>query len=263
MRLRLSRPLKFAGPALVTGCLVAALRLPALSTETRVLALSGLVAAAALFAASCAYAAARGGYGRAIAMRYAIAPAFFAASAAGFLLLIEGAAFRYALVVATAFMLYAWFAYVDGMRGAPARFTPEGFVHLVRALRAVASFFFLAFCFGITVFMQVPVWIPALAVLAATSLVTWETLWHAKRSSREELPLIVALALVASQLYVGLSFLPTSAVVNAAVATTFLAFALHYAERVFDEAGSVKWLRRQFAMSGLLVVLVLATARWA
>lgn len=255
--------MKFVGPALVTGCLVAAARLSVLPPETRVSALSGIVAAAGIVAAVCAYASARGAYGRAIAARYAIAPAFFAVSAAGFLLLVEGSAFRYALAAATASMLYAWFAYVDGMRGEPGRFTAEGFVHLVRALRVVASFFFLAFCFGITVFMQVPVWIPALAVLAATALVSWETLWHAKRSSREEVPLIAALALVASQLYVGLSFLPTSAAVNAAVATTFLAFALHFAERAFDGDGSAKWLRRQFAMSGLLVVLVLATARWA
>lgn len=262
MRFRLSRPLKFIGPVLVTACLVACVRLPAEIVAGRIPALAGLVAAAAALAALSAYAAARGGYGRAISMRFAVAPAFFSASAACFLLLVEGSLMRYALIISSAGMLYAWFAYLDGMRSQPGRFAADGFVHLGRALRIVAAFFFLAFCFGITVFMQVPVWMPALAVCAGSALVTWETLWHAKRSSREELPLVAAIAVLSAQLYVGLSFLPTSSVVNAAVATTFLAFAIHYSERAFD-ASAGKGIRRQFAMSALLVVLVLATARWA
>jgi hypothetical protein len=263
MRLRLSRPLKFVGPALVTACLVAAVRLPPAFADHRLPALAALAAASVFFAGLSAYVASRGGFGRSIAARYAVTPAFFSLSASCFLLLVEGSLWRIALIAASSAALYVWFSYVDGMRTEPGRFTTDGFAHLVRVLRVTAAFFFLSFCFGITVFMQVPVWIPALAVLVATGIVAWETLWHAKRSSREEFPLIVAVALVSAQLYVALSFLPTSAMVNAAVATTLVAFALHFAERIFDGIGAGRGLRRHFAMTAALVVLVLATARWA
>jgi hypothetical protein len=224
-----------------------------------VLGLSGLALAVFVFVSAFFAAKDAGTADRRI--RYALTPALFAAASFAYLLLLQGRAARYALVLAAVVLLAVYFRQ---LRQALHPFVPvtlAEFAHLCFALHAVTLYFLFAFTFGIGLYLHVPSLILALAAGSAAGLIAHETLASAPISRRERFTYAAAVALVAAELQASLAFLPTSFTVGAAVALILLVLVLQIFRQIGHGAGEPR-VRRQFILSSILVTVVLTTARW-
>lgn len=225
-----------------------------------ILAAGVLAVAAASFAA---YGLARTSHSRRVAALTAATPATLVAGAFGSFLIIDHAAGVAAVAAATVVLSAIYLAYLRGMVNGDERFRPADFSHLSFAVHAVTVFFTLVASYGMPDYLQLPVPFASVAVAAIVFVVSAETLRRAGLAGKEATVLSAAFVALAVQLFVGLSFLPTSDLVNATVGTVLYSAGLHVVVAMLDSGGAAPAYRRQFAFSLLLVIIVLSTARWA
>jgi len=242
--------------------LAAVVLLPAYTPEDGRLtvwaALTGVTVCVVAAAGVRAAKAALSGPGRS---RWAAPPAFLTLSSSLFLLMAETSAGRWSLVALTVLLVAVYF---ENLRGA-AESHKGGTGALARlsgVLDAISLFFALAFIFGLANFYYVSLPAAALTVGLAGAALFHETLWRAGFETKGQRTLVAAAGCVCAEAYAALSFLPTSNLVNAAVAVVLLAAALRVSERVLSGAGEFKFFSRELAASLALAMVLLLTARW-
>jgi hypothetical protein len=241
---------------LVGAAFYAAAALPRRLPEQKLLALILIdtAAAAAVFIISLLSARDAGTMPR--RARIAFTPAFFTAASLGYFMLIETKSARYALAAFTIGLLSVYFIQLRKALHPFIPLTLVEFAHLSYAMHAISMFFTFAFTFGITSYIHI--WSPILALALGLlgGIVALETFKGNGVAS-------AAIGLLAAELQASLAFLPTSYMVNAAVAIILFVLSLHVFKHVLTGLADNRTIKRQFAFSTLLVVLVLATARWA
>lgn len=196
-------------------------------------------------------------------VRIAFTPAFFTAASLGYFVLIETDAARYALAVFAVALLAVYFIQLRKALHPFIPLTLVEFAHLGYAMHVVSMFFAYAFAFGITLYVHLPALVLALSLGILGAIVAAETFRDGPATPRESAVMIAAIGLLAAELQAALSFLPTSHMVNAAVGIILFVLTLHVFKHVLAGSTDPKTIRRHFAFSSLLVVLVLFTARWA
>lgn len=242
--------------------LFAAARLPLMAAEDQLTVWGAIFAATAALVTAAAVLAAWGRGSVLRSLRLAIPVILLVASSFVYLLIIETPSGRYGLA-GLAMLLTAVF--FENLRLAAAGPDRAGSAHLINlsfVLDATSLFFLLAFVFGFATFYHVPLPNAAAAVGAVTALIAHEALWRAGFSVREHAVLVVAAGIVGAETYVTLSLLPTSYLVDAAVAVVLLSAALHVVKQVLSGAGELKFFRKELAASLTLAMLLLCTARW-
>ncbi len=190
-------------------------------------------------------------------------PAVLVAGALGTFMTVDGIAAQL-LVASTAIGFCVLFlAYWHGMGRGDARFRADDFAHLSFALHVVATFFVLASAFSLSDFLPLP--LPALAAIAGliTLVTVAETMRRAGLPSSSIPSFAVVMAVVMAEVTVALSELPTSNLVDAMIGVVVYATCLHAATAILAPTPRPAVLRRHFALSFAIVILVLFTARWA
>ncbi len=187
-------------------------------------------------------------------------PIFLTAASFLVLLLVETSLARYGLAVLSMVLLAVYF---ENLRAADSdRGQPADLVHLAHALDFVGLFFLAAFAFEIGMFFYVPVPLSAAVMAVFGAAAAAADLWRAGFVLREQSWLVAALGTLSGELFIALNFLPTSNLVNAAVAVVLFSLALQTAKHVLSGAGEFKYIRRELAVSAALVVILFLTARW-
>ncbi|HTK05100.1 MAG TPA: hypothetical protein VL500_05940 [Candidatus Eisenbacteria bacterium] len=243
----------FAGVSLVAG----------LAPVAAHLAVPALIAFASLVAAFATYGLARIGHARRIAALTAATPAALVMGAFGCFLIVDTRVARIALAASAVILTAVYLAYVRGMVKRDERFRAEDFSHLSFAVHVTSVFFMLAFVFGAPGYLQVPMPAAAFVVALGILVATAESTRRAGLNGRDSAAITAAFAALGVQLYLALSFLPTTNLVNAAVGTVLYAAGLHAAVSALAGKVPAPAFRRQFALSFALVAIVFATARWA
>ena len=261
MLTRFRRFAPYVVPLFFGGCLfVVATTVHSVRPELRVLVLTvlsgvtvSIIGAAAFLAARVARMSSRR------AMHVALTPIIFTAGTLSVFMLVEHNVTRYVIAVIALGLLCAHFASVLAMRGEIARYGHEELGHLSFVLQVIASFFGFAFAFGVSAFTTLPQAVVAVATGISVMLFTRERLWSEGFSSEQTSAIAIAIGILGTEFFFALSFLPTTWAVNAAVALILLVSGLHATVRILK---GTALLRRQFAFTFILILLVLGTARW-
>lgn len=253
---RSRRWISYAAAPLVGACFYAATALPTRLPEQKLTALVLIDAAATTAVFIIALLGARDAGTMLRRVRIAFTPAFFTAASLGYFVLVETRAARYALAAFTVGLLAVYFIQLRKALHPFIPLTLVEFAHLSYAMHVISMFFAFAFAFGITQYVHV--WSPVLALTLGFlgALVAVETFSGGGASA-------AVIGLLAAELQASLAFLPTSYMVNAAVAIILFVLSLHVFKHVLAGLSDNKALKKHFALSSLLIVLVLVTARWA
>ncbi len=197
------------------------------------------------------------------ALLSSITPAILLAGALGTFMTVEGDTARLLVAATTIGFSVLFLAYWHGMGRGDVRFSADDFAHLSFALHVVAMFFVLVSVFGLSDFLTLP--LPAVAGIAgAITLVTVaETMRRAGLPRQSIVAFSATMALIMAEATVALSELPTGNLVDAMMGVVVYATCLHAATAILQPSPRPPALRRHFALSFAIVILVLSTARWA
>ncbi len=187
---------------------------------------------------------------------------FFTVSALLFYLFLEDQGMKLLLGISTVVLMWLYAENLFTFHHLPAAYQAYALEYLSLVLTLVGVFFLVSAGFGAQLFLQLPVWLPAIAVFLATAITTLGVFWVSKIDLRSSRGFALMIAVVMTEFYIALSMLPTSFLANAAAFTCGLYLLLglsraHHLERLSKEV-----LRQYLIVGGGLLVLVFATARW-
>jgi hypothetical protein len=177
-------------------------------------------------------------------------------------LFLEGGFFKWslALVVTGALWLYA--ENLFSFYHLPSTYQAYSLEYLSLVLYLISAFLFTSGSYGVQIFLQLPAWVPALAVFWATLFSTIGVFWVSKVGSTVTTRFAIAGSIMLTELYLVLAMLPTSFMTNAAIFTTALYLFLGLSRaHVLDKLTSTV-LKRYLITGGLLLIVVFATSRW-
>ncbi|HTM67977.1 MAG TPA: hypothetical protein VL426_01635 [Candidatus Binatia bacterium] len=253
----------WAAPLLIGAAFFAAAETARLAPGAAPAAVPALGAFASFAAAFAAFGLARMAHRPRIALLTAATPGVLVAAAFACFLIIDSSAGRIALAATAVVLSAAYLAYLRGIVRHDERFRDEDFSHLSFAVHVISVFFAFAFAFAVPNYLQTPMPAITAAVSVVILLATAESIRRAGLGGRDAALLSAAFVAFGAQLYLALSFLPTTNLVNAAVGTVLYASGLHAAVTVLSGRSSRPAFRRQFALSFVMLAVVFATARWA
>ncbi|MCR4312055.1 MAG: hypothetical protein NUV56_02100 [Candidatus Uhrbacteria bacterium] len=144
----------------------------------------------------------------------------------------------------------------------PSGYQAYALEYLSLVLYVGSGFFFTSGAYASQLFLLLPMWIPAIAVLVAVFLATIAVFWVSKVGFETGLIYAIAGALVMAELYVALSTLPTSFVTNAATFSVFLYLFLLLSRAQVLDSFNRKIALRYIISAALLLGVILGTATW-
>jgi len=187
---------------------------------------------------------------------------FFIISAIVFYLFLEVFWMKIVLILTAAVLLWLYAENLFTFHHLPAAYQAYALEYLSLILALVSIFFFASAGFGMQLFLQLPLWLPAAVVLVAVLLTTLSVFWVSKISLRTARWFVIAIALVMTEFYLALSMLPTSFLTNAAAFACALYLLLGLSRAHLLERLSKSVLKQYLMVGGGLLILIFLTARW-
>lgn len=194
--------------------------------------------------------------------RLVMAPILLVSGAFLFHLLVGSPSARFIIVTFVMLLLSGHVMRVDAI-------CDGGEAELDKALRynrlvSLTGFFALAiFGFGIRQFLYVPMALTAVVLGALFAVIAYEAFYQAEEADpRFRVMASAVLGLLAAELFIGLSFLPTPFMANAVVLLVGGFASIRASLRILQGDLGTRELRWGVAMAILMMVAVLATARW-
>ena len=180
-----------------------------------------------------------------------VSPSLLGAAGFAFMLIVENAAGR-AVTALAVLALHA--SYLSFMTRVDV--VPRDFLRIRSAMSLTTLFFTLAFLFGISAFVDVPLIALAFTAGVVAAAAAWSALRH-------EVPraVIAAFGALGAETFLALWFLPTAWLVDAAASMILFVLALQVIAHLNDAPAPL--FRRRAVFAAALVALVLGTARWA
>jgi len=126
----------------------------------------------------------------------------------------------------------------------------------------VSAFFFTGSAYMAQLFLELPLWIPAIATFLIVLLATVAVFWVSKIGFETGILFAVTGAIIMTEAYVSLSMLPTSFVTHAAAFTVFWYVYLGISRAHVLEKLTPAVTQRYLAIGVILLALIFGTATW-
>ncbi|MEA3248966.1 MAG: hypothetical protein U9Q03_01255 [Patescibacteria group bacterium] len=195
------------------------------------------------------------------AWRSALAPTLLVVGAFLFHLLVGSAIGRFTALTFVMLLLVVYFLRADGLDA----FDNEGIDALLgfsRLLSAVGLFFLTVFAFGISRFVYMPLIALSLIVGLLYVVVAYESYLQSEAPEKARRLAATVSGVMGLELFIGMSFLPTPFITNAAVCTVAFFAIVLAVNRVLSGTIGMKELRIGLGLAAVLVAVMLGTARW-
>ncbi|MBI2484812.1 hypothetical protein HYW18_01525 [Candidatus Uhrbacteria bacterium] len=197
------------------------------------------------------------------APRFLLAPAGLALASDGFFLFLEYDAHRYALA---ALLGILWLVYAEHVRlyvFESHRYRVYTLERLTFVFSTLSAFLSAMVSLGFLVLAQFPLWILVPLFFLGETLFIFETLWASKMEEESVRRISIFGSLLLTEFFVVFSFFPLSHLVSAAALAL-----LHYGLLGLLRAELIDRLERRVLVRylvfvGLLLLLILSTARWS
>lgn len=189
-------------------------------------------------------------------------PVLFLLSSFGPFFLLESAVSKIGLSLCVVAILFLFVEHVFSFIHIPAAYQPFALEYLSGLLHILSVFFLSVLGFGLSLFLQAPLWILSLIFFLILFFIVYGTLWVGKVDPRRARPYAFAGAVLITELFAALSFLPTGFYSNA----TFLALGVyvflglsraHALHKLSKEV-----LRRYLIVFFVLTFIIAVTSQW-
>lgn len=189
-------------------------------------------------------------------------PFFYLISALFLFIFLEGDGLKLLLALAVSCGLWLYGENLFSFYHLPSTYQAYSLEYLSLVLYLLSSFFFTSGAYGVQIFLQLPVWVPALAVFWASLFSSVGMFWVSKVGSQVTTMFAVAGSVILSEVYLVLAMLPTSFMTNAAIFTTCLYLFLGLSRAHVLDKLTRQVLKRYLITGGLFLAVVLLTSRW-
>ncbi|HBK33893.1 TPA: hypothetical protein DEP34_02555 [Candidatus Uhrbacteria bacterium] len=193
---------------------------------------------------------------------FLLTPVLFFTSSLGAFLFLESFWSQMALGVATAVCLFFFTEQVFYYLHLPVRYQAYTIEHLSLVLHVLALYFYASIGFGLQLFLQIPLWLIAPAILLLIVYMLAATFWVSKIEHILVRSTVITGAVLMTELFIALSWLPSGFYVNAALFTVCFYLFLGLTRAHFFENLSQAFLRRYLLVSCGLLVMIVGTAQW-
>jgi hypothetical protein len=250
--------LPLAAP-LISACLfIAAAQIPFIIDEGRTEAL--LMAASALVVVNA-------GAARYMTRdwRFGAPPSILAMGGFGYLLLAGNPMGRYLVIAGVVGLLAVFFTFLEkgGVSDSGVKPTVSAdYGRLSLMMIAPGAFFLYAFGFALIEHQVLGRWLTTLLAAFLSAFLSWEALHDLAADSKTVRMVIGVAAVLGTQFFLALAFLPINHLVNAAVLAIVLSIVLQRSRDALKSVRDAAAFRRQVALSLLLIILILVTAQW-
>lgn len=196
------------------------------------------------------------------AWRAALAPTLLVVGAFLFHLLVGSAIGRFAALTFVMLLLVSYFLRADGLDAFDQE-RIDGLLGFSRLLSAVGLFFVTVFAFGIGRFIQLPTVVMSLLIGLLFSVVAYESFLQVAEAPKKVRWLAaMACGTIGLEFFIGMSFLPTPFITNAAVCAVGFFASVLAVNRVLAGSIGTKELKVGLGLAAALVAVMLGTARW-
>lgn len=189
-------------------------------------------------------------------------PFFLMASALLFFFFLESDLLKIALGVVVVLVLWMYAEGVFTFYHLPASYQAYTLEYLSLIISILSAFFFTSGLYAMGLFLSLPIWIPALAVLLFVFFISLVVLWVSKIAVPMAVRFATVGAVLSVEVYSVFSLLPTSFLSNAAGFAVFLYVFLGLSRAQALETLSKTVLVRYLSIGAMLLLIIFASARW-
>lgn len=189
-------------------------------------------------------------------------PMFFLLSASLYFLFIEEIWLMWAVAMIATVGTWLFSENLYAFYHAPKKYQPYSLEYLSLALGVLAIFFFSAAAYGSQLFLQLQVWMPALAIFLFGSALIVAIFWVSKIDHSLSIRYGIMGALILTELYVVLSFLPVSYLVSAVTLSAMLYSFIGIARAELLDKLTKPVLRRYILLGSVSLLAIFLTATW-
>ncbi len=190
-------------------------------------------------------------------------PLFFLVSGLFFFLFLELFAMKVVLFTILSVGLWLYAENLFTFYHLPASYQAYALEYLSFILFLLGIFFYASGAYGAQLFLGLPLWIPALAMFWFTLFAIAGVLWVSKIPSQIGNRFAWLGSILLVQMFITLSFLPVSFLVNATLFTVFFYLYLGLARIHLLDKLSPLVLRRYLVIATVLSAVLLLTSRWS
>lgn len=189
-------------------------------------------------------------------------PLLLYVSSFGPFFLLENSYVKIGLATVVVLFLFLFVEHVFSFVHLPIAYQPFTLEYLTGLLHILSVFFLALLGFGLSLFLQMPLWILSPIFFATLFFIIYGTLWIGKIDSSRARPYAFAGAVLTTELFVTLTFLPTGYYTNAAFLTlgVYVLLGLSRAHALHNLSNEVR--RRYLIVFSLLTILIAVTSQW-
>lgn len=189
-------------------------------------------------------------------------PTFFLLTSILFFLLLESELAEISLGIVTTLGVWLYAENLFSFYHLPSSYQAYALEYLSLVLYVASGFFLTSGAYGLQLGLQLPIWVPALAVFWTVLFATLGVFWVSKIAQETSTRFAITGAILMTELYVVFATLPTGFLTNAAGFAIFLYLYLGLSRaHVLDKLSKVV-LRRYMIIGVLLLLIVFGTTRW-
>jgi hypothetical protein len=189
-------------------------------------------------------------------------PLLFLLSSFGPFFLLENTFSKIGLTLLVVGLNFLFVEHVFSFVHLPIAYQPFTLEYLSQFLHILSVFFLSVLGFGLSLFLQTPLWFLTLVFFFMLFFIVYGTLWAGKVDAVRARPYAFAGAVLMSELFAVLSFLPTGFYSNAAFLAlgVYVFLGLSRAHALHKLSQEV--VRRYLIVFGVLAVLIAVTSQW-
>lgn len=189
-------------------------------------------------------------------------PFLFLLSSFGPFFLLESVISKVVLAVCVVGILFLFVEHVFSFTHLPVAYQPFTLEYLTGVLHILSVFFLSVLGFGLSLFLQTPLWMLSLIFFLILVFIVYGTLWVGKVDPHRARPYAFAGAVLMSELFAALSFLPTGFYSNAAFLAlgVYVFLGLSRAHALHKLSKEV--LRRYLIVFVVLILVITFTSQW-
>jgi len=189
-------------------------------------------------------------------------PLLFVLSGFGAMLLLESMVIKLILAAVVTLLAFLFIELIFSYIHLPVNYQPFTLEYLSQLLHILSVFFISTLGFGMSLFLQTPLWLLSLIFFVILFFIVYGTLWAGKIEPSRARPYAFAGAALTTELFAALTFLPTGFYSNAAFLAlgVYVFLGLSRAHALHKLSKEV--LKRYMLLFLALTLIIAATSQW-
>ncbi|MBU4314782.1 hypothetical protein KJ673_00050 [Patescibacteria group bacterium] len=193
---------------------------------------------------------------------FLLLPMLLLLSAVFFFFFLEGEILKYSVGILVTLCMWLYTESVFEFYHLPSSYQAYTLEYLSLAFSILSAFFFSSGMYAMGLFMQLPIWVPAIVLGLFSWFASMMVLWVSKISFARAIRFSIVCAVCMAQVYIVLSLLPTSFLSNACGFAVFIYTFLGLSRAQALGKLSKTVVLRYLSVAVLLLVIIFLTARW-